>query len=79
MSDAVPQLNERDIFFKSQLASQRSVLYEGSSSQKNTKKKKQAKNKYLLLNVMHLIWLTVVPPAFGSLGLSHPMCVSVSH
>lgn len=37
MSDAVPQLNERDIFLKSQLASQRSVLYEGSFSQKNTK------------------------------------------
>lgn len=43
MSDAVPQLNERDIFFKSQLASQRSVLYEGSSLQKNTKKKTSKK------------------------------------
>lgn len=79
MSDAVPQLNERDIFFKSQLASQRSVLYEGSFSQKNTKKKTSKKQIFApecdALNLAHCC----VPPAFGSLGLSHPMCVSVSH
>lgn len=43
------------------------VLYEGSSSQKNTK------NKCQLLNVMHFVWLTVVPPAVRSLALSHRM------
>ena len=45
-----------------------SVLYEGFSSEKT-------KNKYLLLNAMRFTWLTVVPPAVGSLALSYQMCL----